>query len=91
MINGHGRGREAEKCDRGRGIAAVETGTEQDYVDEAANRRCCGGRNGVRFGRGGYRTWLLKAQKGAQATLSLEVIGLILLLFVLLRPKHMED
>ena len=33
-------------------------------------------------------TWLLRAQKGLQATPSLAIIGLILLLFVMLHPKH---
>ena len=56
MINGHGRGRDAGKNGRGRGIAAVETGTEHEYVDEAASRGGRGGRNGVHFCRNGYRT-----------------------------------
>ena len=56
MIHGHGRGRDAGKVDRGRVVAAVETGVEQEHVDEAAVRGGCGGRNGVRFGSGGYRT-----------------------------------
>ena len=30
--------------------------TEQEYVDEASDRVGRGGRNGVRFGCGGYRT-----------------------------------
>ena len=33
MINEHGRGGDAGKSGRGRGIAAVETGTEHEYVD----------------------------------------------------------
>ena len=56
MINGCGRVRDAVKVGQGRGIAAVETGTEQEYMDEAVGRGGRGGRNGVRFGRGGYRT-----------------------------------
>ena len=56
MINGRGRGRDAGKFGRGRCIAAVETGAEQEHVDESAGREGCGGRNGVRFGSGGYRT-----------------------------------
>ena len=56
MINGPGRGCDAGKGGRGRGISAVETGTEQEYVDESSGREGCGSRNGVRFGRSGYRT-----------------------------------
>ena len=56
MINGRGCGCGIVKGGRGRGIAAVETVTEQEYVDEDAVHRGCGGRNGVRFGCGGYRT-----------------------------------
>ena len=56
MINGHGNGRDAGKGGQGRGIDAVKTGTKQDYVDESAGRGGRGGKNGVRFGRGGYRT-----------------------------------
>ena len=56
MINGRGRGCNAGKGGRGRGIAAVEIGTEQEYVDEAAGCGYRGGSNGVRFGRDGYRT-----------------------------------
>ena len=56
LINGRGCVRDAGKGIRSRGIAAVETGTEQEHVNEAAGRGSCGGRNGVRFGRGGYRT-----------------------------------
>ena len=56
MINGRGRGRDAGKGGRGHGIAAVETSTEQEYVEKTAGRGFCGVRNGVRFGRGGYRT-----------------------------------
>ena len=56
MINGRGCGRDTGKGGRGRGVAAVETGMEQEHVDEAAGRGGRGGRNGVRFGRGGYRT-----------------------------------
>ena len=55
MINGRGPGREAGKVGQGRGIAAVETGTEQEYVDKNAGGGGRGGRNGVRFSRGGYR------------------------------------
>ena len=56
MINGWGCGRDTGKVGRGRGIAVVETEMEQEYLDEAAGRGGCGGKNGVRFGRGGYRT-----------------------------------
>ena len=56
MINGRGHGRDAGKCVPGRGIAAVETWAEQVHVNEADRREGGGGRNGVRFGRGGYRT-----------------------------------
>ena len=56
MINGRGRGRDAGKGSRGRGIAAVETWTEQEYVEKADIRGGRGDRNGVHFGRGGYRT-----------------------------------
>ena len=56
MINRRGRGCNAGIRGRGCGIAAVETGAEQEHVDEAAGREGSGGRNGVRFGRGGYRT-----------------------------------
>ena len=55
MINRRGRGCDAGKGGRGRDIDAVETGAEQEHVDEAANKGLSG-RNGVRFGRGGYRT-----------------------------------
>ena len=54
MINVRGCGCDAGKDGRGRGIAAVETGAEQEYVDEASGRG--GVMNGVCFGRGGYRT-----------------------------------
>ena len=37
MINVRGHGRDAGKGGQGRDIAAVETGTEQEYVDEAAS------------------------------------------------------
>ena len=57
-------------------------------MEKAAGHGGRGGRNGVRFVFDGYRTCLLRAQKGAQATPSLEILGLILLLFVFLRPKH---
>ena len=56
MINGRGCGRDAGKGGRCCGIAAVETGMEQGFVDEAAGRGGRGGKNGVRFGRGGYWT-----------------------------------
>ena len=56
MINGRGCGHDAGKVGRGCGIAAFETGTEQKYVDEASGRGGRGGRNGVHFGRGGYRS-----------------------------------
>ena len=56
MINGRDRGRDIGKVGRGRGIAPVETGREQEHVDEASGRGGHGGRNGVRFGCGGYRT-----------------------------------
>ena len=56
MINGRGRGHDAGKGGRGREIAAVEIGTEQEYADEAAGCGGCSGRNGGRFGRGAYRT-----------------------------------
>ena len=56
MINKRSCGQDAGKGGLGRGIAAVETGTEQDYVDEASGRGGRGGRNGVHFGRDGYRT-----------------------------------
>ena len=36
MVNVRGRGFDAGKGGRGCGIDAVETGTEQEYVDEAA-------------------------------------------------------
>ena len=55
MINGRGRGRDAGKSGRGRGIAAVETGAEQKHVNDSTGREGRGGRNGVSFGRGGYR------------------------------------
>ena len=86
--NGRGHGRDAGKGGRGRGITGVEIGTEQEYVDEDAGLGGRGGRTGVRFGCGGYRNWLLRAQNGEQATPSLELLGLILVLFVLLCPKH---
>ena len=50
MINVRGHGPDAGKYARGRGVASVETWTEQEHVDEAAGRGDCGGRNGVRFG-----------------------------------------
>ena len=53
MTNGCGRGRDAGKGGLGRGIAAVETRTEHEYVDKAAGHGGRGGRNGVRFGRSG--------------------------------------
>ena len=53
MINGRGCGRNTGKGSRGRGIAAVETGAEQEYMDESPGRGGRGGRNGVRFGRVG--------------------------------------
>ena len=56
MINRRGRGPNAGKGGRGRGISVVETGMEQEYVDKAAGRGGRGGRTAVRFGRGGYRT-----------------------------------
>ena len=56
MINGRGCGCDTGKGSRDRRIPAVETGTEQEYVDEAAGRGGRGGRNGVLFGCGGYRT-----------------------------------
>ena len=56
MINGRGRGRDTGRGVRGRSIAAVETVTEQEHVDENTGRGGWGGRNGVRFGRGGYWT-----------------------------------
>ena len=75
MINGRGRGLDAGKSGWGCGIDAVETGVEQEHVDEAAGHDGCGGMNGVRFGSGGYRYILLRAQKGAQATPSLAILG----------------
>ena len=56
MINGRGRSRDAVKGGRGCGIDAVETGTEQEYVDKDSGRGGRSGRNGVRFGCGRYRT-----------------------------------
>ena len=56
IINGRGRGCDAGKGGRGHGIAAVETVTEQEHVDETTGRGGHGGRKGVLFGRGGYRT-----------------------------------
>ena len=53
MINVGGRGRDAGKSGRGRGIAAVETGTEQEYVEKADGCGGRSGRNGVPFFRGG--------------------------------------
>ena len=55
MINGCGRGRDAGKGGQVRGIDAVETVTEQEYVYETTGRGSHGVRNEVRFGRGGYR------------------------------------
>ena len=49
MINGRGRGRDAGKGGQGRSIAAVETGVEKEYVDEAAGRGFLSGRNELRF------------------------------------------
>ena len=56
MINGRGHGCYAGRGGRGCGIAAVETVTEQEHVDETTKHVGCSGRNGVRFGRSGYRT-----------------------------------
>ena len=56
MINRRGCGQDAGKGGRGRGIDAVETWTEQEYVDKAAGLGGCGGRNGVHFGCCGYRS-----------------------------------
>ena len=56
MINVRGCGRNAVKGGRVHGIAAVETATEQEHMDEAAICGGSSGRNGVRFGRGGYQT-----------------------------------
>ena len=56
MINGRGCGRDAGRGGRGRSIAAVEIVMEQENVDETTGRGGRGGRNGVRFGCGGYRT-----------------------------------
>ena len=56
MINGLGCGRDAGKVGPGRGIDAVEIGTEKEYVDESSGCAGCGGKNGVHFGCGGYRT-----------------------------------
>ena len=53
MINGRGHGSDAGKGGRGRSIAAVETGTEQEYVEKAAGCGGRSGRNGVPFFRGG--------------------------------------
>ena len=53
MINGRGCGRDTGKGVQGSGIAAVESGLEQEYVDEASGYGGRGGRNGVRFGRFG--------------------------------------
>ena len=91
MINGRCRGHDAGKGCQGRGITSVETGMEQEYVDEASGRGGCGGRNGVRFGRGGYRTWLLRAQKRVQATPSLAILGLILLLFLFCSDQSIPE
>ena len=56
MINGRGRGCNAGKGGLGRGIAAVETRLEHEYMDATAGRGGRGGRNWLRFGRGLYRT-----------------------------------
>ena len=55
IIHRSGCGHNAGKIGQGCGIAAVETRTEQEYVDEADSREVRGGRNGVRFGSSGYR------------------------------------
>ena len=44
MINGRSCGRDAGKGGRGLGIAVVETGAEQEYMDEDAGH---GGRGGI--------------------------------------------
>ena len=88
MINGRGRGSDVIKGGQGCGIAAVETETEHEHVDEASGRGGRGGKNGVRFGRGGYRTLLLRSKKGEQATPSLAILGFTLLLFFLPFSKH---